>query len=120
MKTSEPDSQFVAKDLVVPASVNAPSFGLKYTGFIDVPETGMYSFYFLCDDGGVLTIGDKEVVNNDGQHAPIEKSGQVALQKGLHPFTLDFIEGGGGFSLGLKYSVDNSPAAEVPDSFFKH
>jgi len=120
MKTSEPDSQFIAKDLVVPASVNAPSFGLKYTGFIDVPETGVYSFYFLCDDGGVLTIGDKEVVNNDGQHAPIEKSGQVALQKGLHPFTLDFIEGGGGFSLGLKYSVGNSPVAEVPDSFFKH
>ncbi|WP_213087001.1 family 20 glycosylhydrolase [Chitinophaga agrisoli] len=120
MQGLEADSQFIARDLVVPPSVNAPSFGLQYTGFIDVPETAVYSFYFLCDDGGVLTIGDKVVVDNDGQHAPIEKSGQVALQKGLHPFRLDFIEGGGGFSLGLKYGVGNGTPQIVPDSFFKH
>jgi hexosaminidase len=80
----------------------------------------VYGFYLLCDDGGTLTIGDKEVVNNDGQHAPIEKSGQVALKKGLHPFQLNFIEGGGGFTLNLKYSKGNGPAMNIPDSFFKH
>jgi len=120
MEGLQADSQFIAKDLAVPASVNAPSFGLQYTGFIDVPETGVYSFYFLCDDGGLLTIGDKVVVDNDGQHAPVEKSGQVALQKGLHPFRLDFIEGGGGFTLGLKYGMGSGPAVVVPHSFFKH
>ncbi|HEU4552103.1 MAG TPA: family 20 glycosylhydrolase [Chitinophaga sp.] len=120
MKGLQPDSQFVAPNLAVPAAINAPTFGLQYSGYIDVPETGVYSFYFLCDDGGVLTIGDKEIVNNDGQHAPIEKSGQVALEKGLHPFKLDFIEGGGGFSLRLKYGKGNGAAMPVPDSFYKH
>lgn len=120
MRSLEPDSQFVAQNIVVPAAVNAPSFGLQYTGYIDIPETGIYSFYLLCDDGGTLTIGDKEVVNNDGQHAPQEKSGQTALRKGLHPFVLKFIEGGGGFTLQLKYSKGSGPVTTVPDSFFKH
>ncbi|WP_207510677.1 family 20 glycosylhydrolase [Longitalea luteola] len=120
MKSLEPDSQFVTQNIVVPATVNAPSFGLQYNGYIDIPETGIYSFYLLCDDGGTLTIGDKEVVNNDGQHAPLEKSGQIALMKGLHPFALHFIEGGGGFTLQLRYSKGSAPATNIPDSFFKH
>jgi hexosaminidase len=120
MTQVQPDSQFIAANALVPAAINAPSFGLQYTGFLDIPETGVYSFYLLCDDGGTLTIGDKEVVNNDGQHAPVEKSGQVALKKGLHPFQLNFIEGGGGFTLNLKYSIGNGAAMNIPDSFFKH
>jgi len=120
MTSVQPDSQFTVQNIEVPAAIVAPSFGLKYTGYIDIPETGVYSFYLLCDDGGTLTIGDKEVVNNDGQHAPVEKSGQVALKKGLHPIVLNFIEAGGGFTLNLKYSKANGPVMNLPDSFFKH
>jgi hexosaminidase len=120
MKPLQPDSQFIAANAAVPAGVGAPSFGLQYSGYIDIPETGIYSFYLLVDDGGVLTIGNKEVVDNDGQHAPLEKSGQIALKKGLHPFRLHFIEGGGGFTLQLKYSKGGGSPMTIPDSFFKH
>jgi hexosaminidase len=120
MKTVQPDSQFIAANAAVPPGVGAPSFGVQYSGYIDIPETGIYSFYLLVDDGGVLNIGDKEVVNNDGQHAPLEKSGQIALKKGLHPFKLDFIEGGGGFTLQLKYSKGSGSPMTIPDSLFKH
>jgi hexosaminidase len=120
MKGKQPDSQFIATNAAVPTGVTAPSFGMQYTGFINIPETGVYSFYLLVDDGGVLTIGNKEVVNNDGQHAPLEKSGQIALKKGLHPFKLDFIEGSGGFTLQLKYSKAGGTPIAIPDSFFKH
>jgi hexosaminidase len=120
MKNKQPDSQFVASNAAVPSGVSAPSFGMQYTGYIDIPATGIYSFYLLVDDGGVLTIGDKEVVNNDGQHAPLEKSGQIALKKGLHPFKLDFIEGGGGFTLQVKYGKGGGAPMAIPDSFFKY
>jgi hexosaminidase len=120
MKEKQPDSQFIAANAAVPSGVSAPSFAMQYTGYINIPETGVYSFYLLVDDGGVLRIGDKEVVNNDGQHAPLEKSGQIALKKGLHPFKLDFIEGGGGFTLQLKYSKGAGSPMPIPDSFFKH
>ena len=60
------------------------------------------------------------MVNNDGYHAPKEKNGQVALKKGLHKFELDFVEGGGGYTLKLKYSRNGSTPQDVPSSWFKH
>nr|AIA86916.1 CAZy families GH20 protein [uncultured Chitinophaga sp.] len=60
------------------------------------------------------------MVDNDGLHSAIEKSGQVALTKGMHPFALDFVEGGGGFTLKLQYSFNGSAPRDVPDSWFVH
>lgn len=114
------DSTFTADSVVVPATVKAPSFGLQYRGYIDVPADGIYSFFLTCDDGGTLTVANKEVVNNDGLHSAIEKNGQIALRKGLQPLALDFIEGGGGFTLKLKYSVNGSAPQAVPAAWLRH
>ncbi|RYE08277.1 MAG: beta-hexosaminidase, partial [Sphingobacteriaceae bacterium] len=107
-------------EIIVPKEASAPSFGLKYYGFLSIPTDGIYSFYLTCDDGGILKIADREVVNNDGWHGPIEKSGQVALKAGLQPIALDFVEGGGGYTLKLKYSVNGSAITEVPAAWLKH
>ncbi len=120
IQDAKPDSTFVIDSVVVPASVTAPSFALQYKGYINVPETGIYSFFLTCDDGGVLNISGKEVVNNDGLHSAIEKSGQIALEKGYQPFHLSFIEGGGGYKLQLLYSKDNKTHQPVPASWLMH
>lgn len=120
IEAKKPDSSFIANNIIVPASVNAPSFALIYKGYIDVPQTGIYTFYLTCDDGGILKIADRMVVDNDGLHSAQERNGQVALEKGLQPFVLKFIEGGGGFALKLKYSFNGSAPAEVPSSWFKN
>ncbi|HEK22340.1 MULTISPECIES: family 20 glycosylhydrolase [unclassified Mucilaginibacter] len=120
IEAKKPDSSFIANNIIVPASVNAPSFALIYKGYIDVPQTGIYTFYLTCDDGGILKIADRMVVDNDGLHSAQERNGQVALAKGLQPFLLKFIEGGGGFALKLKYSFNGSAPAEVPSSWFKN
>ncbi|MFI5136283.1 MAG: family 20 glycosylhydrolase [Sphingobacteriales bacterium] len=117
---AKPDSTFVTDTIAVPKTVTAPSFALTYHGYINVPADGVYSFYFTCDDGGVLRIANRETVNNDGLHSAIEKDGQVALKKGLQAFALDFIEGGGGFTLKLKYSVNNSTPADIPATWFRN
>jgi len=116
--TGKPDESFVVANIKAPKE--APSFGLKFSGYIDVPETGVYSFFFTCDDGGVLYIADEMTVDNDGQHSPVLKSGQAALEKGLHPFRLDFLEGGGGYTLKLQYSFNGSAPKDIPDSWFKN
>lgn len=108
------------KTITVPAEAKADSFGLKYQGYLDIPADGIYSFYLNCDDGGILTVAGREVVDNDGPHGPFEKSGQVALRKGLQPIALDFIEGGGGYTLQLKYSLNGSKPQEIPSSWLKH
>lgn len=106
--------------VTVPKEATAPSFGLKYRGYIDIPSDGVYTFYLTCDDGGVLKIADRLVVDNEAMHSAIEKSGQVALKKGLQPFELNFLEGGGGYALKLLYSKDGSAPAEIPASWLKH
>ena len=104
----------------MPASVKAPSFAITYNGYINVPTDGIYSFYLTCDDGGVLWIANKETVNNDGLHSAIEKNGQIALKKGYQKFKLDFIEGGGGYTLKLQYSLNGGAPADVPGEWLKH
>jgi hexosaminidase len=59
------------------------------------------------------------VVNNDGDHGPREKSGEVALEKGLHVFALDFMNADYGYTLKVKYSKDGGLPQEVPSSWFK-
>ena len=120
MKNAKVDSTFVTDKIEVPSTVKAPSFGITYKGYIDVPVDGIYSFYLTCDDGGVLRIGNNVTVNNDGNHSAQERSGQIALKMGVHPFNLDFIEGGGGFKLLLKYSLNGSEPKEIPAGWLKH
>jgi len=120
ISSAKPDSTFTTDVIAVPQTVKAPSFAVTYRGYINVPVDGVYSFYLTCDDGGILRIADRETVDNDGLHSAIEKDGQVALRKGLQPFALDFIEGGGGFTLKLKYSVNNSAPVDIPASWFRN
>ena len=110
----------IVQAVAVPEQAKADKFGVQFRGYLDIPETGIYTFYLTCDDGGMLRIADRMVVDNDGLHSAIEKNGQVALAKGLQPLALDFVEGGGGYTLLLQYSKDGSEPQSVPASWLKH
>lgn len=120
MQQAKIDSTFIAHSIEVPSTVHAPSFGIAYKGYIDVPSDGIYSFYLTCDDGGILKVGQEMIVDNDGNHSARERSGQAALRAGMHPFELDFIEGGGGYTLKLKYSLNGSALQNIPGTWLKH
>lgn len=118
MTSVAPSQTYNVNNIEVPSEVNAPAFGLQYRGYIDVPENGIYSFYLTSDDGSLLSIDDKTVVDNDGLHSAIERSGEVALEKGLHHFSLDFIEGGGGYTLRLLYALQGAQPQNLPPGVF--
>jgi hypothetical protein len=59
-------------------------FAFKYTGYVDAPTDGLYTFYANSDDGSRLYIGSTLVVNNDGLHAMRELSGSIGLKAGKH------------------------------------
>jgi hexosaminidase len=115
-----PSQTFIVNSVEVPSEIKSPSFGLQYRGFIEIPETGIYSFYLTSDDGSALYIDDKKVVDNDGLHSAIERSGEMALEKGPHHFSLDFIEGGGGYTLRLLFGLQGKQPANIPPALFKH
>jgi hexosaminidase len=120
LMAGKPASVFRVNSVSVPVEANAERFGLKYQGYLDIPEDGIYTFFLICDDGGILNVAGRETVNNDGWHSAIERSGQVALKKGMQPIGLDFVEGGGGYKLSLKYSVNGSAPADIPEQWLKH
>lgn len=67
-------------------------FAYIFEGLIYCPEDGVYEFLTRSDDGSVLLIGNRQVVNNDGSHAAIPATGRIALKKGYHPYTLLYFE----------------------------
>ena len=78
-----------------PSIAEAPQedhFGYVFTGSILIPERGVWEFMTKSDDGSVLMIGDRRVVDNDGSHASVMATGRVALEAGLHPYTLLYFE----------------------------
>lgn len=105
--------------IVFPSFVRSNVFALEYTGLIEVPSDGIYTFYLSSDDGSTLQIGDRMVVNHDGYHGNVEKSGQVALRRGLHPFLLRYFDGGGGNDLQLLYEGPAIEKQPIPESAFR-
>ncbi len=93
-------------------------FGVRFTGYIEIPKEAVYTFYLLSDDGSKLIIGDKEIINNDGLHGNVELREQVYLQKGKYPFTVLFFQKAGGLELVLQYESDEISKQPLPDTVF--
>jgi len=67
-------------------------YGFIFSGWIYIPETRIWQFSLACDDGCVLCIDGKVVVNNDGTHAVSHVKGLAALEEGFHPYTIKYLE----------------------------
>ncbi|MBN2010515.1 chitobiase/beta-hexosaminidase C-terminal domain-containing protein [candidate division KSB1 bacterium] len=93
-------------------------FAIKYTGYFYAPEDDIYTFYLSSDDGGQLSINDSLIVDNDGLHAMIEKSGKAYLKQGMHRIDVQFFQKGGGCGLSLEYETPKIKKAKIPTSAF--
>ena len=67
-------------------------FAYRFEGLIRIPEQGVWEFATKSDDGSVLLIDGRRVVDNDGSHAAVTATGRVALAAGLHRFELLYFE----------------------------
>lgn len=92
------------------------SFGFRFTGYIDVPSDGIYTFYTASDDGSLLYIGADTVVKNDGAHGNRERAGRIGLRAGKHKITLDFFERWGKETLTVKYAGPGIAKQVIPDA----
>jgi hypothetical protein len=95
-------------------------WGLVYSGYIEVPTDGLYTFFVNSDDGSKLFLGDSLVVSNDGSHGSVEKSGEVPLKAGKHRMKLTYFEDVGGENLVLSYRGPGIPKQEVPASMYSY
>jgi hypothetical protein len=68
-------------------------FAIDYTGRFWVEKPGYYDFSLLSDDGAILYIDDEMVIDNDGEHAPQERTGAVQLSHGVHSVRVSYFQG---------------------------
>jgi outer membrane protein OmpA-like peptidoglycan-associated protein len=68
-------------------------FGIMYTGTFEIDNPGTYKWTLDSDDGSILWIDGKQVIDNDGVHALNEVEAETALSKGLHTMKLWFFQG---------------------------
>ena len=90
------------------------SFGIVFTGKIEIDNDGEYTFYIQSDDGSCLYIDGNQIVNNDGDHGVIERRGNVNLTKGLHDIRVEFINAGGGYWVEAFYKGPGIPKQIIP------
>jgi len=89
-------------------------YGFRYTGTVTTAVSDTFTFYTNSDDGSQLFVDGTLVVDNDGLHAPLERSGQIPLSAGTHDIVVTFFEQGGGEVLDVNWSNSVSGRQPIP------
>ncbi len=95
-------------------------FAVRYSGYIRIPESGLYTFHLTSDDGSALYLHGKMLVNNDGSHSRRTRSGQARLEAGLHPIEIRYFEDYSGEWLNLEVTGTQKASGEALFSWFSH
>jgi predicted alpha/beta superfamily hydrolase len=104
----------VAANLEMQERRRPDSFAFQFSGFLEIPEDGLYQFHLSSDDGSRLLLGDQVIVDNDGLHGDEERSGKAFLKAGKHRLMLQYFQKGGGVALKLAYSGPRMDRRELP------
>ncbi|MDO4210193.1 MAG: family 20 glycosylhydrolase [Bacteroidales bacterium] len=95
IKDAPVNAEYECENVCIPVGVKG-NIGLITTGYISLPEDGIYTFALFCDDGSDLVIDNIMVVDNNREQYPRELICQKALCEGLHPMTLRYFDHNGG------------------------
>jgi len=92
------------------------NYGLRFSGYISIATAGTYTFYTNSDDGSRLYVNGELVVDNDGLHGAVEKSGTQFLGAGKAKIVVDYIETTGGQLLEVSYAGPGIAKQIIPVS----
>ena len=67
-------------------------YGLEFTGFLDVPRTGVYTFFLESDDGSRLFLGDDPRRRQRRAARHDREEGLAALAAGPHPIRVAYVQ----------------------------
>jgi alpha-L-fucosidase len=113
--TSKPMAKGVVEKVDLTMKKHNENYGVVFTGYIQINETGVYQFSLSSDDGSKLTISGK-TLSNDGLHAMEAKTMDVALAPGMHPVEIQFFQASGGEGLKLEWKAAGNEWTEIDKS----
>ena len=83
-KSTTPDKTGSLRAMNFDFMAGSDTFGVQYSGKVNVPENAKYYFSFASNGGGSLFIDGKNVVSNHRAWRWEVKSGEVELTAGAH------------------------------------
>ncbi|RKQ92121.1 PA14 domain-containing protein [Solirubrobacter pauli] len=92
------------------------NFQTEVLANLNIATAGDYAFRLTSDDGSVLWLDGKEVVNNDGMHAVESKEGTATLTAGNHTLLIKHVDGANEQVLKLEWKTPGSSAYAVVPS----
>ena len=90
-----------------------------FEGYILIPTTGVWNLSTESDDGSKLYVDGQLIVNNDGLHGMVDRTGQVAVEAGYHLYRVEFFENGGGAGEIARWEGPGVARAVIPASAFR-
>ena len=91
---------------------------VDFEGFIRVAISGEYSFATTSDDGSVLLIDNRVVVDNSGEHPRAMRTGKVFLESGEHAFRLHYQNASFASELQASWTPPGEQEHEIPREAF--
>ena len=88
--------------------------------FTLIKQSRVYTFYLNSDDGSNLYIGDTLLIDNNGVHGMIEKSGEIVLSQGYYPIRVTYFQGIGGKGLEVDMKAPGMKKGEIPQNLLFH
>ncbi|QOJ00226.1 MAG: S8 family serine peptidase [Phycisphaeraceae bacterium] len=101
-------------------SGRADEVGAVYEGVLVIDRPGFYDLFTNSDDGSRLWVGSTMVVDNDGLHGMVERSGRIGLKPGLHRVRVEFWENFGGAGLIVSVAGPGLSKRVVPPAMFAY
>lgn len=98
-----PAKRGISPDLTLAGRGRDDFFAFRFSGLVDIPRAGIWEFALESDDGSLLLLDGRTIIDHDGLHgAEPGKSGAAALAKGLHTIEVLYFEREGDQALTLK------------------
>jgi len=91
-----------------------PPFSIEWHGSLLVDRAGLYGFSLESDDGSVLEIDGRVVVDNGGQHGVLTRRGEVELSEGTHELRLRYFNMIFGGMVRMLWEPPGGPVGPVP------
>ena len=99
----------------LPAKENA---GLLFSGYIQIPEPGDWTFHCRAAGGLIFKIHSKLVIDGDYKYDGSEISATVKLDQGLHPYRLYYRTSDSEPALSLQWEGPNIAKGAIPADAF--
>ncbi|MGC4121293.1 MAG: DUF4082 domain-containing protein [Myxococcales bacterium] len=102
-----------------PASgIASNTFSARWTGQVQAPIAGTYTFTTTSDDGVRLWVNGQKLIDNWTVHSLTTNSGQIALSAGQRcDLKLEYFERNGNANINLSWAIPGDTVKTIPSTY---